>query len=112
MDKKEREEMLIRIQGETTNHIVIEIMGEDKAYDLFEEIQNKYSLYDNCVIETDEDETKPCAIIIEGKNFQEMKKLSQILSNDYKIKLKVIPVPVSDTIIDDDRKEETGGFQV
>jgi len=59
---------------ETTNHIVIEIKNKEQAYKLFEEIQNRYSLYDNCVIETD--------------------------------------VPMEDTIIDEDRKEETGGFEV
>jgi len=37
----------------TTNHIIIEIKNQEQAYALFEEIQNKYSLYDNCVIETD-----------------------------------------------------------
>lgn len=58
----------------TTNHIVIEIKNEEQAYKLFEEIQNKYSLYDNCVLETD--------------------------------------VSIEDTIIDEDRKTETGGFEV
>jgi len=38
---------------DTTNHIVIEVDDEKKAYKLFEEIQNKYNLYDNCVIETE-----------------------------------------------------------
>jgi hypothetical protein len=46
-------------QKRVTNHIVIEIDDEGKAYDIFEEIQNKYSFYDNCVIETEvsEDES-------------------------------------------------------
>jgi len=57
---------------EITNHIVIEVDNEDKAYTLFEEIQNKYNLYDNCVIER--------------------------------------KVPIKDTIVDDDRWEENGGF--
>lgn len=35
-----------------TNHIIIEIDDEGRAYDMFEEIQNKYSFFDNCVIET------------------------------------------------------------
>jgi hypothetical protein len=40
-------------QKRVTNHIVIEIDDEGKAYDIFEEIQNKYGFYDNCVIETE-----------------------------------------------------------
>jgi len=57
-----------------TNHIVIEIKDEEQAYKLFEEIQNKYSLYDNCVIE--------------------------------------VGIPMEDTIVDEDRKKETGGYEV
>lgn len=34
-------------------HIVIEGSDEEQMYNLFEEIQNKYCLYDNCVIETE-----------------------------------------------------------
>ena len=37
----------------TTNHIVIDVDDESDAYELFEEIQNRFSLYDNCVIETE-----------------------------------------------------------
>jgi len=58
----------------TTNHIVIEIKNESDAYKLFEEIQNRYRLFDNCVIETG--------------------------------------VSMEETIIDDDRREETGGYEV
>ena len=50
-------------------HIVIEGTDEKQMRKLFEEIQNKYSFYDNCVLEECSDE---------------------------------------DTIIDDNRKEETG----
>ncbi|MBU0959261.1 MAG: hypothetical protein KKB31_04935 [Nanoarchaeota archaeon] len=50
-------------------HIVIEGHDEEQMRALFEEIQNKYSFYDNCV-------------------FEEIEK--------------------EDTIIDDDRREETG----
>lgn len=53
--------------------IVIEGSNEAQIRELFEEIQNKYSFYDNCV-------------------FQE--------------------VPDEDTIIDDDRREETGFLEV
>ena len=55
-----------------TNHITIEVDNEEKAYKLFEEIQNRYSLYDNCVVETD--------------------------------------VPIKDTIVDNDRWQENGGY--
>ena len=54
-------------------HIVIEGKDENQMRALFEEIQNKYSFYDNCVLEECKDE---------------------------------------DTIIDDDRKEETGYLEV
>lgn len=37
----------------TTNHIIVEIDDSEKAQDIFEEIQNKYNFYDNCVLETD-----------------------------------------------------------
>ena len=50
-------------------NIVIEGHNEEQMRNLFEEIQNKYSFYDNCV-------------------FEEIKK--------------------EDTIIDNDRREETG----
>lgn len=50
-------------------HIVIEGKDEGQMIALFEEIQNKYSFYDNCVLEEVDDK---------------------------------------DTIIDDDRREETG----
>ena len=33
-------------------HIVIEGHNFDEVQSLFEEIQNKYSLYDNCVMDT------------------------------------------------------------
>lgn len=32
-------------------HIVIEGTDEDQMSEFFEEVQNKYSLYDNCVFE-------------------------------------------------------------
>lgn len=53
--------------------IVIEGSKEEQVRELFEEIQNKYGFYDNCVLQEVEDE---------------------------------------DTIIDEDRKEETGFLEV
>ncbi len=37
-------------------HIVIEGTNEEQMRKFFEEVQNKYSLYDNCVIEECNDE--------------------------------------------------------
>ncbi len=37
-------------------HIVIEGTNEEQMRDFFEEVQNKYSLYDNCVFEEVSDE--------------------------------------------------------
>lgn len=44
--------MTIKMTELKTNQIIIEVDDEAAAYELFEEIQNKYSLYDNCVIDT------------------------------------------------------------
>ena len=44
----------------TIYHIVIEGHDEKAMYALFEEIQNKYSFYDNCVLENC---TPECTII-------------------------------------------------
>jgi len=32
-------------------HIIIEVLERKKAISLFEDIQNRFELYDNCVIE-------------------------------------------------------------
>lgn len=37
----------------TTNHVVIEIDDSKRAQDVFEEIQNKFNFFDNCVLESD-----------------------------------------------------------
>lgn len=54
-------------------HIVIEGSNQEQMQKLFEEIQNKYGFYDNCVLETANPE---------------------------------------DTIIDDDRRDETGHLEI
>lgn len=108
--KEIKEKILKALEGETTNQIVINIKNEEEAYDLFEEIQNGYSLYDNCVIDTEKNNS--FTIRIEGKNISRINSLIKELSKEYNIKPKVISVPISDTIIDADRKEETGGFEV
>jgi len=48
-------------------HIVIEGHNEVEMYNLFEEIQNKYNLFDNCVIE----DCKPNETIIDHDRFEE-----------------------------------------
>ena len=103
-----KERILEALGDETTNQIIIAIKDEDKAYDLFEEIQNRYNLFDNCVI----DEGNPFEIRIEGKNKFQINNFAKKLAKNYKIKPKVLSVPISDTILDEDRKEETGGFEV
>ena len=106
--KETKEQILDALGDETTNQIVIAIKGIGKAYDLFEEIQNRYNLFDNCVI----DEGNPFEIRIEGKNKLQINNFAKKLEKNYKIKPKVLSVPISDTILDEDRKEETGGFEV
>lgn len=112
MEKKSiietKKKILEALEGETTNQIVIAIKDIDKAYDLFEEIQNRYNLFDNCVI----DEGSPFEIRIEGKNKLQINNFAKKLAKNYKIKPRVLSVPISDTILDEDRKEETGGFEV
>jgi len=103
-----KQEILDALEGETTYQIIIEIKDIDEAYDLFEEIQNKYNLFDNCVI----DEGNPFEIRIEGKDKAQINDFSKELAREYKINPKVLSVPISDTILDEDRKEETGGFEV
>lgn len=100
---------------ETTNQITIECENYGKGYEVFEEIQNKYSLYDNCVIDYDEGENKPNFVRIEGKNLNEITNLARkILEKHYPLvkELKISVVPISDTIIEEDRREETGGLAI
>lgn len=95
---------------ETTNHIIIQVNNEN-GYPLFEEIQNKYSLYDNCVIDSNEKgETEQ--IVIEGKDLSQIMSLAQKILYEFVKELKIAIVPIEDTIIDDDRREETGGLEI
>lgn len=105
-----KERILKALEGETTNQIKINIKNLDDAYDLFEKIQNKYSLYDNCVI--DEEKNNYGTIVIEGKNINQINSLAKELSKEYNIKPKIISVSINDTIVEKDRQEETGGFEV
>ena len=99
----------------TTNQITIECKNEKKGYDIFEEIQNRFKLFDNCCLDGNEKPDKPCFVRIEGIDLDEVTKLAKRILEKYypKIKeLKISIVPIEDTIIDDDRKEETGCLSV
>jgi len=52
-------------------HIVIEGHDEGQMREFFEEIQNKYSLYDNCVFE----ECEPEEMIIDRDRYEETGKI-------------------------------------
>lgn len=55
------------------HHIVIEGHNENEVRALFEEIQNKYGLYDNCVLETN---LSPEDTIIDRNRYEETGRLS------------------------------------
>ncbi len=93
-----------------TNQIIIKIPKGKDGYPLFEKIQNDFSLYDNCVIDTDDDGTQK--IRIEGKSLTEIIDLSRKLLKDYVEDLRVAIVPMEDTIVDVGRDVETGGLEV
>ena len=51
-DKKIKQKVVNRLLGKKKIYnIVIEGHDEEQVREMFEEIQNKYSLYDNCVFE-------------------------------------------------------------
>jgi len=51
--------------------IIIEGHDEDEVRELFEEIQNKYDFYDNCVMQT----TNPTDTIIDKDRYEETGRL-------------------------------------
>jgi len=55
------------IEGKKIFHIVIEGHGEDQMREFFEEVQNKFSLYDNCAFE----ECEPEDTIIDRDRWEE-----------------------------------------
>lgn len=93
-----------------TNQIIIKIPKGEDGYPLFEKIQNDFSLYDNCVIDTSKNGTQE--IRIEGKSLTKIIELSKTLLKYYVKDLRVAIVPMEDTIVDKGRDVETGGFEV
>ena len=96
-----------------TYQIVIKAPKEvGKAYNLFEGIQNDYSLYDNCILDSDSS-NKPDEIRIESTSKEMLKNLIKKIKSRYKIKrIRLIKVNKAYTIIDEGRDSETGGFPV
>lgn len=80
-----------------------------KNYDvLFEHIQNRFNLYDNCVCSDN------AAILIEGHIKAEVEGLLKDIQKDYVSEATSITLedcPEEDTILDD-RREETGRLMV
>lgn len=96
-----------------TYHIIIKSPEDyDDAYELFENIQNTYNLYDNCVIDFDEAEV-PDNIIIESTDKERLENLMEKLKIKYKLEdITLEKVSKDNTIIEIGRDEETGGFPV
>ena len=77
-----KQEVIDYLKGENTYQITIKVgRNEGRAYTLFEEIQNDYRLYDNCVIDYP-DKTDPFEIIIEGKNKKEIDSLAKEIKEE------------------------------
>ena len=84
----------------------------EKTQKLFEEIQNKYSLYDNCVFEEAHTNT-PARVVIEGHDESQARAFYEELKNKYgsdKVRFEI--VTPEDTIIDKDRTSETGPLTI
>jgi hypothetical protein len=95
----------------TTNHIIIVPESRKDGQRLFEDIQNKYNLYDNCVSESEGER-----IVIEGANTEEVQRLVERITKDFTPRIGAMDlernVPITDSIIDHGRDEETGGMEV
>ena len=95
----------------TTNHVVIVPAKKEDGVKLREDIQNKYSLYDNCV---DEGEGK--RIVIEGANRKQLNSLVGRIALDFSARVGSLhyecELPMTESIIDDGRDGETGGLEV
>ena len=95
----------------TTNHIVIVPKRPQSGQVLFEDIQNKYSLFDNCVIEEDGKR-----IVIEGTNLQDVTTMYHKIMSVFRKRVMAAvineDVPMTESIIDDGRDGETGGMEV
>ena len=113
--KKQNEKMLKVIEDNGyTYHLSIKTTREtDEAYDLFEGIQNDFSLYDNCVLESDISGL-PERIIIESKDRKKLMFLATSIKFKYPSikKFTIKKVDKSETIIDKGRDYETGGLPI
>jgi hypothetical protein len=84
----------------------------DNAYELFEDIQNRYGLYDNCVLDFRQNNI-PDYILIESTDKDMLKELIEKIRAIHKnLNIKLIKISDKNTILDEDRKEETGGLPV
>jgi hypothetical protein len=94
--------------------IEISSMGE-ADYDIFEFVQNKYDLFDNCVLMEDEHGTNQ-VVVLEGHNKEEvtalfdeikgiLEKQYSVGEGDGQIKIKFVEADISESIIDDPRGE-------
>lgn len=103
--------LMLDMTTRTTNHIVIVPEDKKDGQELFEDIQNKYSLYDNCVSEEDGKR-----IVIEGANIEEVQRLVERITKDFTPRIGAMDLernlPMTDSIIDDGRDGETGGMEV
>ncbi len=112
--KRKAEETFTELTDKKTNQIIIKIQKGEDGHPLFEEIQNNKNLYDNMIIESNA-KGETTQIIIEGKNINEIENLVKGLKEDYAHHIKeleIIKVPIEDTIIDEDKQDETGGMEV
>lgn len=118
ISKNQNQKMLDVIEGnEYTYHIVINVrsLEYDEAYELFEKIQNDFSLYDNCVIEDDNVgmDDKADRIIIESTNKKRLHFLAKSIKRKYCLKkVSVRKINKEYTIIDEGRDNETGGLAI
>jgi hypothetical protein len=103
--------LMLDMTAKTTNHIVIVPESRKDGQELFEDIQNKYSLYDNCVSEEDGKR-----IVIEGANTEEVQRLVERITKDFTSRIGAMDLernlPMTDSIIDNGRDGETGGMEV
>lgn len=98
-----------------TFQIIINVksFSYDRGYELFENLQNSFNLFDNCVIETSLDGLITNKIIIESTDEKRLKSLANKIKKDYKLKdVKVKKINKKDTIIENGRDSEIGGYPV
>ena len=109
---EENEKLLQAIEGiKYTYHIVIKVNeDEEKAYALFEEIQNYYRLYDNSIltITPKDGEDIPDEILIESSDKRSLSLLAEEVKNKYKLKKVFIrKIDKEESIIDSETFSKT-----